>query len=69
LAGYALINDAKKAVRVYEGLKFGIVGINDLVPATAEGPFGGITESGFGSEGAMEGLQEYLNTKFVSMGV
>ncbi|NWF68334.1 MAG: NAD-dependent succinate-semialdehyde dehydrogenase [Chloroflexi bacterium] len=69
LAGYAMTNNVKTAVRVYEGLKFGIVGVNDLVPATAEGPFGGIKESGFGSEGAAEGLLEYLNTKFVSMGM
>ncbi|MFN8375885.1 MAG: NAD-dependent succinate-semialdehyde dehydrogenase [Anaerolineae bacterium] len=69
LAGYALTNDFKTAVQVYEGLKFGIVGMNDLVPATAEAPFGGIKESGFGSEGSQEGLLEYLNTKFVSMGI
>ncbi len=69
LAGYALTNDFSRAVRVYEGLKFGIVGVNDLVPATAEAPFGGIKESGFGSEGSQEGLYEYMVPKFVSMGL
>lgn len=69
LAGYALVRDASTAVRVYEGLKFGIIGLNDMVPATAEGPFGGIKESGFGSEGSQEGLTEYMVTKFVSMGI
>lgn len=69
LAGYALTNDVARAVRVYEGLKFGIVGVNDLVPATAEAPFGGIKESGFGSEGSQEGLYEYMVPKFVSMGI
>ncbi len=69
LAGYALTNDLSRAVRVYEGLKFGIVGVNDLVPATAEAPFGGIKESGFGSEGSQEGLTEYMVPKFVSVGI
>lgn len=69
LAGYALTRDVGTATRVYEGLRFGIVGVNDLVPATAEGPFGGIKESGFGSEGSQEGLYEYMVPKFVSMGI
>ncbi|MCA9905900.1 MAG: aldehyde dehydrogenase family protein, partial [Anaerolineae bacterium] len=69
LAGYALTNDLKTSIGVYEGLKFGIVGVNDLVPATAEGPFGGIRESGFGSEGSQEGLYEYMVRKFVSVGL
>jgi succinate-semialdehyde dehydrogenase/glutarate-semialdehyde dehydrogenase len=68
LAGYAMTRDLARAVRVYEGLKFGIVGINDLVPATAEGPFGGVKESGYGREGSQEGLTEYMVTKFVSIG-
>jgi len=68
LAGYAITRDLTRAVRVYEGLKFGIVGINDLVPATAEGPFGGVKESGYGREGSQEGLTEYMVTKFVSIG-
>jgi succinate-semialdehyde dehydrogenase / glutarate-semialdehyde dehydrogenase len=67
LAAYVLTKDLATAVRSYERLRFGLVGINDLVVATAEGPFGGIKQSGFGREGAEEGLHEYLETKFVSM--
>jgi succinate-semialdehyde dehydrogenase len=68
LAGYVLTRDLSTAIRAYEALTFGIVGVNDLVPATAEAPFGGVKESGFGREGGQEGLREYLDQKFVSMG-
>lgn len=67
LAGYALTNDLHGAMRIAEGLEFGVVGINELVPATAEAPFGGVKGSGFGREGGPEGLQEYLETRFVSL--
>jgi len=67
LAAYAITRDLATAVRCYEGLKFGIVGVNDLVPATAEGPFGGMKQSGWGREGAEEGLHEYMEARFVSM--
>lgn len=67
LAGYVLTQDLRTATRASEGLKFGIVGVNDMVPATAEGPFGGMKQSGFGREGAQEGLQEYLDPKFISI--
>ena len=69
LAGYVLTNDLSTATRVYEGLEFGIIGVNDLVPATAEAPFGGIKSSGFGREAGAEGLSEYMNQKFVSIGL
>jgi succinate-semialdehyde dehydrogenase/glutarate-semialdehyde dehydrogenase len=69
LAGYVITNDLATATRAYEGLKFGIVGVNDLTPATAEAPFGGVKQSGFGREGSQEGLHEYLETKFVSIGL
>ena len=69
LAGYVMTNDLSVATRVYEGLEFGIVGVNDLVPATAEAPFGGIKTSGFGREAGAEGLTEYMDQKFVSIGL
>jgi succinate-semialdehyde dehydrogenase/glutarate-semialdehyde dehydrogenase len=69
LAAYVLTNDLATAVCAYEGLKFGIVGVNDMTPATAEAPFGGVKQSGFGREGSQEGLHEYLETKFVSLGI
>src|SRR5690606_5526840 len=67
LAGYIFTRDLSIATRAYEQLRFGIVGVNDLVPATAEGPFGPMKQSGFGREGAVEGLREFMETKFVSM--
>ena len=69
LAGYVMTRDLTTATRVYEGLEFGIVGVNDMVPATAEAPFGGVKTSGFGREGGQEGLHEYLESKFVSIGL
>ncbi len=69
LAGYVLTKDLSTATRVYERLEFGIVGVNDLVPATAEAPFGGIKTSGFGREAGQEGLSEYMDLKFVSIGL
>ena len=69
LAGYVMTRDLTTATRVYEGLEFGIIGVNDMVPATAEAPFGGVKTSGFGREGGQEGLREYLDAKFVSIGL
>ncbi len=69
LAAYVMCKDLSTATRVYEGLDFGIVGVNDMVPATAEAPFGGTKTSGFGREGGQEGLSEYMDQKFVSIGL
>ncbi len=66
LAGYILTNDLKTATLAYEGLRFGVIGVNDLVPSTPEAPFGGMKHSGMGREMGQEGLHEYLETKFVS---
>ncbi len=63
LASYVYTRDLKKAFRLFEGLHFGIVGVNDINPTSAAAPFGGMRESGFGREGAVEGLDEYLETK------
>ncbi len=67
LAAYVHTRNLNTAIKAYEGLKFGIVGVNDMVVATAEAPFGGMKQSGFGREGGEEGLHEYLDAKFVSM--
>ncbi len=67
LAGYVMTRDLSTAVRVYEALEFGIIGVNDMVPATAEAPFGGSKTSGFGREAGQEGLVEYMEPKFVSI--
>lgn len=69
LAGYVMAQDLSMATKAYEGLRFGVIGVNDLVPATAEGPFGGMKQSGFGREMSQEGLHEYLETKFVSIAI
>jgi len=67
LAAYVHTRNLNTAIKAYEGLKFGIVGVNDMVVATAEAPFGGMKQSGHGREGSEEGLEEYLEAKFVSM--
>jgi succinate-semialdehyde dehydrogenase/glutarate-semialdehyde dehydrogenase len=66
LAAYVFTNDLSIAWKMAEGLEAGIIGINDPVPATPQCPFGGMKESGFGRELAHEGLDAYLETKYVS---
>ena len=63
LAAYVYTRDISRAMRMFEGLDFGIVGINDINPSAAAAPFGGIKDSGLGREGAREGIGEYLETK------
>jgi succinate-semialdehyde dehydrogenase/glutarate-semialdehyde dehydrogenase len=63
LASYIYTRDIARAMRVFEKLRFGIVGINDINPTAAAAPFGGMKESGLGREGAREGITEYLETK------
>ncbi|MBP3954587.1 NAD-dependent succinate-semialdehyde dehydrogenase [Gemmata sp. G18] len=67
LAAYVFTNDLSIAWRMAEGLEAGIIGLNDPVPATPQCPFGGMKESGMGRELAHEGLEAYLETKYVSM--
>mgnify|MGYP001412814964 CR=1 FL=1 len=63
LASYVYTQNLSQAMKLFEGLNFGIVGINDINPTSAAAPFGGVKESGFGREGASEGIQEYLESK------
>ena len=67
LAAYVFTNDLSIAFRMAEGLEAGIIGLNDPVPATPQCPFGGMKESGLGRELGAEGLEAYLETKYVSM--
>lgn len=67
LAAYVFTNDLTVAWRMAEGLEAGIIGLNDPVPATPQCPFGGMKESGMGRELAHEGLEAYLETKYVSI--
>jgi succinate-semialdehyde dehydrogenase/glutarate-semialdehyde dehydrogenase len=69
LASYVYTNALARAWRVFERLKFGMVGVNDINPTSAAAPFGGVKSSGLGSEGAREGLLEYLDTKLVGISV
>ena len=63
LAAYVYTQNLSRAVRTFEALHFGIIGINDINPTSAAAPFGGMKESGLGREGAREGIEEYLETK------
>jgi succinate-semialdehyde dehydrogenase/glutarate-semialdehyde dehydrogenase len=63
LAAYVYTQQLATAIRYFEGLHFGIIGINDINPTSAAAPFGGMKQSGIGREGASEGIFEYLETK------
>jgi succinate-semialdehyde dehydrogenase/glutarate-semialdehyde dehydrogenase len=67
LAAYVFTNDLTVMWKMAEGLEAGIIGMNDPVPATPQCPFGGMKESGLGRELAHEGLEAYLETKYVSI--
>jgi succinate-semialdehyde dehydrogenase/glutarate-semialdehyde dehydrogenase len=66
LAAYAFTQSQQRSIAVSGALEAGAVGINNLTVSTAEAPFGGIKESGYGSEAGQEGLEAFLNTKFIS---
>lgn len=63
LAAYVYTRNLARAMRMFEGLRFGIIGINDINPTAAAAPFGGMKHSGIGREGGREGIAEYLETK------
>ncbi|CAM3786505.1 Succinate-semialdehyde dehydrogenase [Deinococcus saxicola] len=69
LAAYLWTTDLDCAFRVSKRLEYGIIGLNDPVPSTAQAPFGGVKQSGYGREGGPWGIQEYLSTKYISMAV
>ena len=68
LAGYFFSGDVNRAWRAAERLEYGMVSINDGIFSNEVIPFGGVKESGLGREGAAEGLDEYLETKFINFG-
>jgi succinate-semialdehyde dehydrogenase/glutarate-semialdehyde dehydrogenase len=67
LVAYVFTRDLKRALRVVEGLETGMVGLNQGIVSNAAAPFGGIKQSGFGREGGPEGIEEYLETKYVAV--
>jgi succinate-semialdehyde dehydrogenase/glutarate-semialdehyde dehydrogenase len=68
LACYFYTGDLGRAFRVMEGLKYGMVGVNEGLITTPEAPFGGVKESGLGKEGGHQGIEDYLDTKYVCIG-
>jgi len=66
LAAYAFTTSSATANAIGDAINSGMVGVNSVAISTPETPFGGVKESGYGSEGGIEGLQAYMNTKFVS---
>lgn len=66
LASYVYTQDGAKAAAIEEELEAGMVGVNHAAISTPESPFGGVNESGYGSEGGIEGLEAFLRTKFVT---
>lgn len=68
LAAYFFTNDIARAWRVAERLEYGMVSVNEGVMSNEVTPFGGMKESGIGREGAAEGLDEFLEVKFINFG-
>src|SRR3954453_429638 len=67
LVAYVFTSNFKRAIRVIEGLETGMVGLNQGMVSNAAAPFGGVKWSGVGREGGREGIDEYLETKYVAM--
>ena len=67
LVAYVYTRDLKRALRVCERLETGMVGLNQGIVSNAQAPFGGVKQSGFGREGGHEGIEEYLETKYVAV--
>ena len=69
LAAYFYSRDIARVLRVTERLEYGMVGVNTGLMSTEVAPFGGVKQSGFGREGSYQGIEEYLVTKYVCIGV
>lgn len=69
LAAYVFTENISEGIRIVEGLEYGIVGLNDGLPSTPQAPFGGYKQSGLGREGGHYGIEEYLEVKYVSLGI
>ena len=67
LVAYVFTRDVNRAFRVIEELETGMIGFNQGMVSNAGAPFGGVKQSGFGREGGPEGIEEYLETKYVAM--
>lgn len=69
LAAYYFTNNYQTGLYLYEHLDYGVIGWNDGLPSGAHVPFGGLKESGYGREGGKEGIEPYLETKYLSVGI
>jgi succinate-semialdehyde dehydrogenase/glutarate-semialdehyde dehydrogenase len=69
LSAYAFTRDMARTFRLAEFLEAGIIGINDGLPTTTQAPFGGVKQSGWGRELGIEGMDAFLETKHVSIGL
>jgi succinate-semialdehyde dehydrogenase / glutarate-semialdehyde dehydrogenase len=69
LVAYVYTRDLERAFRVCEGIETGMIGLNQGVVSNPAAPFGGVKQSGFGREGGFEGIGEYLETKYVALGI
>ncbi|MFD6401430.1 NAD-dependent succinate-semialdehyde dehydrogenase [Nocardia sp. NPDC060249] len=67
LVSYVYTRDLDRALRISEAMESGMVGVNRGVISDPAAPFGGVKESGFGREGGTEGIEEYLNTKYIAL--
>jgi succinate-semialdehyde dehydrogenase/glutarate-semialdehyde dehydrogenase len=68
LAAYLFSQNLGRVWRVAESVEAGMVGVNEGIFSSEVAPFGGVKESGLGREGAAEGLEEYLEIKFICLG-
>jgi succinate-semialdehyde dehydrogenase/glutarate-semialdehyde dehydrogenase len=69
LVSYVYTRDLRRALGVAEALECGMVGLNQGMVSNAAAPFGGVKQSGVGREGGHEGIEEYLETKYVALNV
>ncbi len=67
LVGYLYSRDHARVLRVAEAMEFGMIGVNTGIVSNPSAPFGGVKQSGFGREGGFEGIEEYLETKYVGL--
>ena len=67
LVAYVYTRDLDRAFRVCEAIETGMIGLNQGVVSNPAAPFGGVKQSGFGREGGFEGIDEYLETKYVAL--
>ncbi|MET3196117.1 NAD-dependent succinate-semialdehyde dehydrogenase [Bacillus sp. OAE603] len=69
LAAYVYTENLSRSFRITEALEYGIIGLNDALPSAVQVPFGGYKESGLGREGGHYGIEEFLEVKYISIGL